>query len=1464
MAILVAAPTILAIFLRGRVGPCWIVTLLLGTFSVVSPVQAQQTPSLPETSEHFHGAHLPTDRSAWRSFEAARELIDQGRFADGLPLVQRVLEAENDSFTPQGEGLKQRALQLLKRLSGDGRDGLETYRLLFEHQLQSQTEAAIQRRSTDALARIAATAPYDPSGATAWRAWAALEEDHGHYELAAALYDRMLVDASDNNTEHVASRQALQLFRTGHHVEAVESLQDLTLGPGTRDRLEQHSTAALRRWEVNRPPYAWCGVGGDPRRAAAAGPTLSAGWPEWNLHHLPHGRGASHASAAANNRVNASRLAPPNAVCLDDTAVVSVDSLLLGIDAVTGKRVWSVDLQDSRESGPMLNAGTLAEELGITGLFGRDRPTLLACDTQRVYAVTESPGREFSGQQSRGLGATWSEQGPANTLHAFSVAEQGKRVWSIDGGAPNHDLTGAYFLGPPTPYEGRLGCLVVVDETIECVWLDAPTGDLLWRQPLVNLERGVESRPSLDLAGVGVGVHGGLAVCPTGAGAVVAIDVPTRSLAWAQWLPHGDAEAPDRQADLFEGMEGRAEQWLAGVGWRWPRALIDSERVVVASPESPGLHAFDRESGELLWRRHIEHGLLLSSLAAGASPVVIVVESEALSAWRADSGEPAWRVELPAGVAPSGEGLLVGEEYWLPLDSGELFCVRVVDGLSDEDRASTVNLSPGLFENDSSLGTLVCSGGKLMATSEGGVSVFARIEEDRSIKALRAGDPLRALELLSDSNHDTDKTAAGIALLATELHEAPQDQVRRLTTLVAGPSQRLDAALLVLHASTEWDRAFLDALDALIAGPSARYVEPEPGRAVVAENWISASLSRWLAEAPHTEAAELDAEVAARIGRAMLTADTHALSVYAKACEHLPASSQARRGLSRLSNQELHWSQVLTTENPHETGSTSTETQPWANTQVLASVDISENTSRRSQRSRRFGRRTMPRNPRLETRVVWKTRDTPVRWRIESGASEALMLVGEDAQGEVAVTLDMPDFTPSRGTPASQPQGVQWGRRLCVSSGSGLSMHDCRRGIEPLDRLLWREAIGSAEARAPLRLYTPASTRDTTTTSSGDASDRTAAILDISFRGVVLQEDAGLVCRDIIDGTRVWRRSDLDWARRFVSVGEVGYAVDDRTRRGVVVSLVDGSTLREWSPPSGLWVAQYDAQALAQHRVSQATVVERFDLEVSEEEPVWSQLIERDTLTRSYSDTGFAMCDTEGNLAWTDLELDEHVIQADTTIASAATPEGFLKLSGDSNDRWRGMYATRVGERMIVMFNREEANALRQRRLRPMPSTRVFSGLVYCFDWRTGAMMWPAPAEVDGLSLIDTGLADSPWALFAVRVLPDQQDDLMRMRLCALDLDTGRLVFERDDLPAPTTNGSQRLSFYFEQTPAPRLVADIGQVKLRLTATDRAAPPAPPLVDRVESADPHGDTNELLYEGIEQLFRSIGEAAAEE
>ena len=153
-------------------------------------------------------------------------------------------------------------------------------------------------------------------------------------------------------------------------------------------------------------------------------------------------------------------------------------------------------------------------------------------DGERVYLLDGLKNLNATG--SRGFAMVRSVQPNGNSLIALELASEGTLKW-FQGARSGADspLADAFFLGPPLPIEGRLYVMCELAGDIFLLCLEPRTGKEIWRQQLVAVESGTITRDRIRrVAGAMLSYQDGVLICPTGAGALVAVNLGDRTLRW--------------------------------------------------------------------------------------------------------------------------------------------------------------------------------------------------------------------------------------------------------------------------------------------------------------------------------------------------------------------------------------------------------------------------------------------------------------------------------------------------------------------------------------------------------------------------------------------------------------------------------------------------------------------------------------------------------------------------------------------------------------------------------------------------------------------------------------------------------------------------------------------------------------------------------------------------------------------
>lgn len=245
-----------------------------------------------------------------------------------------------------------------------------------------------------------------------------------------------------------------------------------------------------------------------------------------------------------------------------------------------------------------------------------------------------------------------------NHLYAFSLAASGKATWVLgeDDKAPLHDY---YFLGPPLPLDDLLYMLIQKNRQVFLLCIDPKAGEqrfpqpkIVFRKPLVEVATPLIEDPIRRALAAHLAYGEGVLVCPTNAGVLFGFDLLLNRLAWVYlYLPK--AEKNQDQPNAVAPSHNL---------WKVSAPVIADGKVVFTPPDDPSIYCLNLSNGSLLWsRKKGQDDMYLAGVYDGK---VLIVGAKSIRALNLSNGETMWTQET--GL-PSGQGIAVGDTYYLPL-----------------------------------------------------------------------------------------------------------------------------------------------------------------------------------------------------------------------------------------------------------------------------------------------------------------------------------------------------------------------------------------------------------------------------------------------------------------------------------------------------------------------------------------------------------------------------------------------------------------------------------------------------------------------------------------------------------------------------------------------------------------------------------------------------------------------------
>ena len=927
---------------------------------------AQDEESQEADEELAENVFQPPDRDLLRRISLAKQLLQRRRYSEAVAQLGTILEGPQDFFFQPNradqprihQSLKSEAQRLIGRMSSQG---LEIYRLQFGTEARRMLEAAVGRADAKGLADVSRRFFHTEAGYEATLLLGLHYRDHAHPLAAALTLQRLqqaardtapfeptlslalascwlLVDEPDRaeqtlldwrrraggDTVTIAGRRVTLFDRDG---EALAWLKETT---GMAAPLLARET---RRWSMFR---------GDPARNASAPgdvPLMNLRW------RIPVTEEPAVDEVLTQLRQfyrdqNMPTLPCMHPLAVDDVVLMRTWRNLLAVDFVTGKRLWEVAVDNPLEemaSGSNLSvwqqtpqlAAALGSRIWNDATYGT-----LSSDGRSVFSIEDlALGVDYVSHQrriirARAVGSNEDEEVECNRLAAHDI-HTGKLRWQV-GGPPDAaapPLGGAYFLGPPLPLMGQLYVLAEIQGEIRLLVLDPATGKELWSQQLAVAPESILFDPLRRSAGISPAYADGILVCPTGVGAVVGVDLGTRSLLWGHryGVSNDRSASARRQALIARQVRQRDQGKRSSLRWSDVGLTVVDGCVLLSPLESDSLVCLDLVDGRQRWSYPRKHELYVACVHGGN---VVMAGNEGLSAVKlkaeADARgypQPAWgghRVTLPPDAMPSGRGFLAGKEYLVPLSSGQVVAVD----LDKHKIVQTVKSRYGQVP-----GNLVCYKDKVISQSGEALEVFYQLdaarEETRRRLAANADDPealaLQGELLLEQGQRDAAieqfRRAYAIqadprcrTLLRDALFEglradfaAYRDRADEIEALLDEPSQRVTLVRLLaagMRGAGEYEAALEHCLKLVDLDPaSGRLENVSNAYTVRLDRWVQAELAALRAEAPASAVARIDGAVRQRLDAALDSEDANALRVFLQYFGGHPISQTARARL---------------------------------------------------------------------------------------------------------------------------------------------------------------------------------------------------------------------------------------------------------------------------------------------------------------------------------------------------------------------------------------------------------------------------------------------------------------------------------------------------------------------------------------------------------------------------------------
>ena len=694
------------------------------------------------------GIFLPNDRMAERRLDRAERLVEEQRWSDASTLFDDILSADNDSFfKPDATrdtwlSMKTETTRLIGAMPAAGR---ESYQLQFRARAQRMLSEAIASANSDQIIAVARRWFHTPAGYRA-TLFAAIENLESGQPLAALAWLDRLAAVGEESLEFeptLSIMRSLAAHRAGDDTLAISLLDAtrkgsrLTARIGGRDVSVSYPPDGAMAWlaniagpksaSANNQPGEWLVHRGNPaRNAMSAGgrPLLVSRWRVPTTRHPEEARLLEKSREHAADRQDIPLLPASHPLAVAGTVLMHTPMGLLAVDFETGKRIWWVpsprqspsavsETDTDNVMGAMDVMADAQRQRAIEAVFDDATSGTLASDGRLVFAVESSP--RAIAMQNNGMPIRVAQNGESwqsgNRLSAYDIANGGKLRWRRPSSGselaerktpPEREDPPAgplgvaapmalWHCGTPLPLGDQISVLVEERGQIRLDVLEAATGKPLWSQPLAEVDesRSIDNPNSRGrrTAGLSPSMAEGVLVCPTAAGAVVGVDVATRTLLWAYHYPISTTE--ERIAQGI-GIGGRRPQNVVvfngqvvppGAEHRWIDSVptLASGYSVLTPSESNELHCVSLRRGTLSWKLPRKENLYVAGIVEN---MVVLVGRRSVEAVSLAEGKSIWKEPISWGDAgmPSGRGFITGSHLFVPLDTPEIVDIDLKTG----------------------------------------------------------------------------------------------------------------------------------------------------------------------------------------------------------------------------------------------------------------------------------------------------------------------------------------------------------------------------------------------------------------------------------------------------------------------------------------------------------------------------------------------------------------------------------------------------------------------------------------------------------------------------------------------------------------------------------------------------------------------------------------------------------------
>lgn len=842
---------------------------------------------------------IPPPRSINQKLKDAENAITENRYSDAVVILGDLLErnlnptddptiAGQDFFLNIADSDQQKLNESFLRhcrtmIASLPREGLETYELRYGALANQKLDKATKERDWVQLREVRRKYFHTTAGYYASLILAQHELHLGHPLSASLLLDDVVTspNAVVQIGDGLLAIHAMACRLSGRSVprglasiEAKVQVGDAAAAESITDWRgwvdEHYKMPAIDSFSRSRDYPLF---GGNAARNETIDGQLPLSTPRWMLETTATPLEEQMLRKKTDELAASGRLVPPSwtPIRVGGQLLMRTTERLRGVDFRTGKRVWQYpwfqtdETTDNEQSLAFSGAGVANPSDRLSRRVWNDLPYgQITSDGLRVFLLDDlSPFQVLQFNPLMGVRNLSSVDGGRNTLVALELETEGKTLWRL-GQNPTVEspLNEAFFLGAPIAIDDALYAMVELAGDIMLVCLDPQTGDLVWQQQLVATEdAGIQFDAIRRISGATPSYYEGVLICPTGAGATVAVDLADRTLRWGvSYQRRATGNIMFNQSRSGQNSDQLLQRWHHSA------AIASGTNVLITPVATDNLYCLDIVDGKKVFSKSRDASFYVAGIR---DDQFFMVGAREVIGYKMENGRLKWRTDqrlLSAGQQIVGVGVFGPDTYVVPTSGNELIEIALADGTLVDRQTSRYPLG-NLIAID---GEIISQGPTRLAVALGAKTLGPRVErmlkEDpdnldaliqKALLLSEQGDRQLALEVLQrarkiDPDSD-DVLMLSISSMLGELRENPSPPAgleAELDTLIDTPTQRLEFLALRIQSALR-NKSVEAAADRLLEFSSVMAdVSPvgneddsilrDPTRDCSLDSWISA------------------------------------------------------------------------------------------------------------------------------------------------------------------------------------------------------------------------------------------------------------------------------------------------------------------------------------------------------------------------------------------------------------------------------------------------------------------------------------------------------------------------------------------------------------------------------------------------------------------------------------------------